>query len=256
MNWVLGFAVWAVASSSSAAPGIAIPGGRFAPLFGLDRAQESLPVAAFALDAVPVSNEDFAQFLQSAPSWKPGSVSKALADSKYLSHLDGGVAPVDFTRAPVTWVSWFAAEAYCESKGGRLPTTLEWEYVAAADETRRDASKDARFVERILGWYSKPFSTRDLLGPGSPPNAYGIAKLHGVAWEWTLDFNGVFVTGDNRQDGDKQSQFFCGNASTGSARREDYAAFMRYALRASLKSRSTLGNLSFRCAYDVKEPAP
>ena len=49
-------------------------------------------------------------------------------------------------------VSWFAASAYCEAQGARLPTWNEWEYAAAADETRRDARKDPVWRERILAW--------------------------------------------------------------------------------------------------------
>ncbi len=243
----LTLALWTSLQAHASVP---IEAGRFAPLFGLDTGQESFPVEAFAIDERPVSNSDFAAFAAGAPEWRPARTPGALADGRYLSHFDGGVAPPGLEAAPVTWVSWFAAEAYCESKGGRLPRTLEWEYVAAADETRRDASRDPAFADRILKWYSRPFSPADLKLPGSPINAWGVRGLHGLVWEWTLDFNGVFVTGDNRQDGDKQSQFFCGNAATGSARREDYAAFMRYALRSSLSARSTLANLGFRCAYN------
>ncbi len=52
---------------------------------------------------------------------------------------------------PVTQVSWFAASAYCEAQHARLPMWAEWEYVAAADETRRDARGDPVWRERILG---------------------------------------------------------------------------------------------------------
>jgi len=44
----------------------------------------------------------------------------------------------------------------------------------------------------------------------------------------------------------------CGAGSTGSARREDYAAFMRYALRSCLTPRTALPTLGFRCAGAAK----
>lgn len=236
-----------VAATAFAAAPVALPAGRFAPLFGMDVGQESLTVGAFQLDVRPVSRAAFAQFLAANPDWLRGKPAKALADHRYLESFTREDLP---PSAPVTEVSWFAARAYCAWRGGRLPMTLEWEYAAAADETRRDASRSPDFAQRILDWYAKPAKPGDLAQPGSPRNVYGVEALHGLVWEWTDDFNAVFVTGDNRQDGDRNAKYMCGSGATGSARREDYAAFMRYALRSSLTARSALPNLGFRCAYD------
>lgn len=243
----LGSALLLVIAATAAAGQVSLPAGRFAPLFGLDVGQTDFPVGAFSLDVRPVSRGEFAKFLEANPSWKKPV--KALIDDRYLVSWSKKRSDA----VPVVEVSWFAAKAYCAWKGGRLPTTLEWEYAAAADETRRDASRDAAFAQRILDWYSRPSSEKDLEQPGSPRNVYGVEALHGLVWEWTDDFNAVFVSGDNRQDGDKDTKYMCGSASTGSARREDYAAFMRYALRSSLTPRTALPNLGFRCAGSAQE---
>ena len=227
---------------------VQLPAGRFAPLFGLDVGQADFPVGAFALDARPVSRAQWLQFLEQHPAWRKGKPPRALVDERYLASLENRLSPT----APVVEISYFAAQAYCGWKGGRLPSTLEWEYAAAADETRRDASRDPKFAQRILDWYSSPARPDDLERPGSPRNVYGVEALHGLVWEWTDDFNAVFVSGDNRQDGDKNARYMCGSSATGSARREDYAAFMRYALRSSLTPRTALPNLGFRCAYRPK----
>ncbi|MDP2270424.1 MAG: formylglycine-generating enzyme family protein [Archangium sp.] len=226
--------------------GIALPAGRFAPLFGMDVGQKDFPVGAFSLSVRPVSRAEWARFLEAKPEWQKPT--KVLADERYLNSWKTPLAP----RAPVVEISWFAARAYCTWKGGRLPTTLEWEYAAAADEDHRDASRDPLFAQRILDWYSRPARPGDLELPGSPKNAYGLEAMHGLVWEWTDDFNSVFVSGDNRQDGDSNAKYMCGSSATGSARREDYAAFMRYALRSSLTPRTALPNLGFRCAFAAK----
>ena len=225
---------------------VSLPAGRFAPLFGLDVGQQDFAVGAFSLDVRPVSRAEFEKFLEAQPKWR--APSRALADERYLASWGSPLA----AHAPVVEISWFAARAYCAWKGGRLPSTLEWEYAAAADETRRNASRDPVFAQRILDWYARPARPGDLERPGSPRNAWGVEAMHGLVWEWTDDFNGVFVTGDNRQDGDKSTNFMCGSGATGSERREDYAAFMRSALRSSLTARSTSRHLGFRCAESGK----
>lgn len=247
------FLVCVTASFDGEAQAMAsIPEGRFAPLFGLDVGQQAFPVGAFRVDVRPVSRARFADFLAANAQWSKERAPKALVDAAYLEGFD----PKTHPDAPVTGVSYFAARAFCAWRGGRLPTTLEWEYVAAADETRRDASREADFARRILDWYGRPNRADDLLQAGSPRNVYGVEALHGLVWEWTEDFNGLFVTGDNRQDGDRDPKAMCGAGATGSARREDYAAFMRYAMRSSLTPRSSLPRLGFRCVVDERKGGP
>ncbi len=220
---------------------VVLPAGRFAPLVGLEQAQADLPVASFSLDVRPVTRAQFARFLAEHPQWSRERVNARLADERYLASFDR-LRPGD----PVVEVSYFAARAYCQWVHARLPTTLEWEYAAAADETLRDASRSPAQLQRILDWYSKTSSPDDLHQAGSPRNVYGIEALHGLVWEWTEDFNGQSSFGDSRS-AERNANFTCGGALE-SNRREEYAAFMRYALRSSLTPRASLPNVGFRCA--------
>jgi formylglycine-generating enzyme required for sulfatase activity len=237
------------ASPAWAGEPASLPGGRFAPLFGLDVGQTDFPVAAFSLAVRQVSRAEWAAFLEANAGWRPGVPARTLVDSRYLASWSPDSAA---GHAPVVEVSYFAARAYCGWRGGGRPRPVVGESGAAAAAARRDASRDAAFAQRILDWYSKPTRPGDLEKlTGSPRNVYGVEALHGLVWEWTDDFNAVFVSGDNREDGDKNAKYLCGSSATGSARREDYAAFMRYALRSSLTPRTALPNLGFRCAYPV-----
>lgn len=230
---------------------VRIPGGKFTPLFGFGKKEKrEYSVAPFFVDRVPVSRREFLDFTQKNPAWSRKKVNSLFADENYLRDF---AVQGKSARFPVTHVSWFAAQAYCESEGGRLPTVLEWEFMAAASEGKADASQDPDFMARILEWYSKPGNNLGLREVGkSVPNFYGVQDLHGLIWEWTSDFNSVFVTGDNRQDGDKSTASVCGAGSTDASTRSDYAAFMRYAMRSSVEARFAQPNLGFRCAYDKR----
>jgi formylglycine-generating enzyme required for sulfatase activity len=213
-------------------------------------------VGAFWLDENPVTNEEFRRFVSLQPRFRKGHISPLFADAGYLAHW---AAPLELgkdalPRQPVVHVSWFAAKAYCQSIGKRLPTEREWEYAASASETLADARTDAATKERILAWYSKP-SSRPLPEVGqSPKNYYGVRDLHGLVWEWVLDWNSTLVSSDSRSSGNKDTQAFCGAGALGFSDTNDYAAFMRRAFRSALTAEYTTQSLGFRCARDAHVP--
>ena len=148
----------------------------------------------------------------------------------------------------MTGVSWFAAQAYCEAQGARLPTWLEWEYAAAADETRKDARTDPAWRERILTWYSRP-SNAPLASVGSAAaNVYGVQDLHGLVWEWTEDYASMLVSGDSREQKSQDRLKFCGAGAIGMDDRENYTVLMRVAMLSALEADDVTSNLGFRCA--------
>jgi formylglycine-generating enzyme required for sulfatase activity len=155
---------------------------------------------------------------------------------------------------PVTGVSWFAARAYCAAEHGRLPTWYEWEYAAAADETRRDARQDPGWRERILAWYAVS-AAGPLADVGQrAPNVYGVEDLNGLVWEWVEDFGGLMVSGDSRSQGDPDKLQFCGAGALSAEIRDDYPVLMRIALLSSLEARYATRSLGFRCASQEERP--
>ncbi|MEZ4269820.1 MAG: formylglycine-generating enzyme family protein [Myxococcota bacterium] len=231
---------------------VRVPAGVYRPFFPPPGGPTEEQVPAFALEAHAVTNAQFLAFVRANPQWQRSKVPRIFADERYLTHWGGDLeAGPDLADRPVTYVSWFAARAYAEWAGRRLPTIVEWERAGAASETREDARGEAGLRERILGWYSRPTPRVPPKVQSTPANLWGVYDLHGVVWEWTDDFNTLLRQGEARGDGQPGGGLFCGAGSVGSADPSDYAAYMRFALRSSLRGAFCLGNLGFRCATDV-----
>ncbi|NJX14461.1 formylglycine-generating enzyme family protein [Tamlana crocina] len=227
-----------------------IKGSRYIPLYGRD--STVVEVNDFQMDVYPVSNADYMAFVQKYPKWQKNNVISLFADKSYLSNWKSHseLKAIENPNSPVTYVSWFAAKAYCECQGKRLPTVDEWEYVAMADETTKDARNKPSYNQQILTWYETPRTNQNAIGK-TQKNVWGVYDMHGLVWEWTLDFNSVLITGESRKDVDKDSNLFCGSAAVNATDLMNYAAFMRYAIRGSLKAKYSMKNLGFRCVKDI-----
>lgn len=247
---VLMAALWCTAGTCLAASRLPIGPADFASVLPSGTTQPLIHVARFSLDPRPVTNGEFLAFVASHPQWQRGHVPTLFADGDYLSHWASPQRLGTSARPdqPVTRVSWFAARAYCEAAGGRLPSWYEWELAAAADERQPDARADPLWRARILDWYSQP-ANHPLAAVGlGPANYYGIQDLHGLVWEWVDDFNALIVSGDSRDQGDPDKLKFCGAGALSLQDRDDYAVLMRIAFLSALEARSTARTLGFRCS--------
>ncbi|HEY1194181.1 formylglycine-generating enzyme family protein [Flavobacterium sp.] len=225
--------------------------GSFVPLYGAV-SKKPVEVKSFYIDIYPVTNHEFLEFVKKNPSYQKSKIKGIFADKSYLSYWK---TDFDFGNAkpnsPVTGVSWFAAKKYCECEGKRLATMDEWEYVAMADTKKIDARTKKEFNEYILSWYEKSKTYENEIGK-TFKNYWGVYDMHGLVWEWTSDFNSIFLSGESRKDKSNDKNLFCGSGSVNASDLMDYAAFMRYAFRGSLKAQYSTRNLGFRCASTTK----
>lgn len=245
----------ALAKDAQAPKFVLLPGGEFTSVLAYEDTGGRMKVAPFELQQRPVTNAQFLAFVSKHPAWRQGGAPRVFAESRYLSHWEAPLVLGKDALAdqPVVNVSWFAATAYCESIGARLPTWAEWEYASAADETRNDARQDPAWKERILSWYSRPSNTALPRVGQSAANAYGIQDLHGLVWEWVEDFASMMVSSDSRKQGDPDRMRFCGAGALSMNDRDNYAVLMRTAMLSALGARDVTANLGFRCARDASK---
>ncbi len=232
---------------------VPIPAGRYAPNLRAVTDPVDVAVPAFLLEVLPVTNAGFLAFVTAQPKWRRSEVSRLFADSSYLEHWASDLEPGPRApaEAPVVRVSWFAARAYARWSGRRLPTTAEWERAAAAGYTTAEGKSEPDFNRDLYAWLARPVP--EILPPVSTAKAtlHGVRGLHGLVWEWVDDFNTAMVTGESRGDNGLERDLFCGSGAAGARDPSDYAAFMRSALRSSLKANNTTSSLGFRCARDA-----
>lgn len=234
---------------------VTIGPAEFAPAVPPSEKDKITHVQKFQLDVLPVTNAQFLEFIGLHEEWRRDKVSALFADESYLAHWPGPASLADAAQAqqPVVHVSWFAANAYCEARGARLPRWYEWELAAAADGKHPDARQDEAWRQQILNWYSNPSSGPMPAVGGGEPNYYGVHDLHGLIWEWVEDYNSMLVGVDNREQGGADKLEFCGAGSLSLEQKEHYAVLMRVAMLSSLEARYTTKNLGFRCARDAME---
>ncbi len=169
-----------------------------------ERPRHTVYVDAFFMDQHEVTNFEYQQFVRANPSWQKDKIDERFHNGNYLKDWQGNVYPSGKTRHPVVHVSWYAAMAYAQWLGKRLPTEAEWEYAARGGLSGKTFpwgdewdSNQAHIGEwrdgNRIGGTAK-------VGKLSP-NGYGLYDIAGNVWEWCLDeYNKDFYSTSPREN--------------------------------------------------------
>ncbi|MFT3769828.1 MAG: bifunctional serine/threonine-protein kinase/formylglycine-generating enzyme family protein [Minicystis sp.] len=157
---------------------VLIPAGPFQ--MGPDR--RSVHLDAFYVDRHPVTNREFATFLD-ITGYRP----ERADEGRFVHHFRNGQVPAGLEDHPVVYVSWDDARAYAAWAGKRLPSEAEWEKAARGTDGRkypwgRAEPGPTRANYGKLRGGTTPVGT---FPEGASP--YGVLDLAGNVWEWCED---------------------------------------------------------------------
>ena len=142
-------------------------------------------INGFLIDIFPVTNAQYMKFLDANPQWQKKNVPSQLHDGSYLESWIGRSPPRNRTDHPVVYVSWYAAMAYAEWVGKRLPNKAEWERAARGGLHGKKYSWGDSINTEQANYGMHIGKTTEV--NKYPPNEYGIYDMVGNVWEWCLD---------------------------------------------------------------------
>jgi formylglycine-generating enzyme required for sulfatase activity len=162
-----------------------------------------------------------------------------LNDPSQKIKFDGTTFTVQtgFKNHPMTMVSWFGAQGYCEYFNSRLPTEMEWEKAGRGTD-ERPFPWGAEIMRENANFYSSrdPFEDMSTFGSRTSPvgfyngqkygdfqtqdsaSPYGLYDMAGNVWQWTGDvYEGMhyrFMRGGSKDTYDMDLRLWVRNNAT------------------------------------------
>jgi sulfatase modifying factor 1 len=95
---------------------------------------------------------------------------------------------------PRDCITWTESAAFCEKRGGRLPTEAEWEYVARGPDGLKYPWGNEFIADNVV---YRGNSDRPQVAGNKPGGVswIGAFDLGGNVWEWVNDWYGAYPSG-------------------------------------------------------------
>lgn len=214
-----------------------VPAGEF--IMGSNRANPDqapaikVPLAAFYIDITPVTNRDYARFVEATDHVPP-------TNWKTVS------CPPGTGTLPVTCITWQAAADYAIWGGKRLASEPQWEK-AARGADGRPFPWGAEWEPTFANWNGNPrfFGAAEMQPVGSFPDdrsPYGCLDMAGNVVEWTRSWYKPYGPGDFKSE-DFGEKF---RVVRGGSYNSNDRAYLLCSRRGHARS-DTTGAIGFRC---------
>lgn len=181
-----------------------------------ERPPHEISLSSFWLDQTEVTNDQFALFLNENGNQEEGGVLWLDANDR-----DNRVEKIDglwrtengYADHPIIEISWYAAQAYCQWAGGRLPSEAEWEYAARGPNhliypwgDEFDSSK-VSFCDLNCTQDWKDENADDGYPRTAPVGSFpggaswvGALDMAGNVWEWTDSWYQAYPENDHKSE--------------------------------------------------------
>jgi serine/threonine-protein kinase len=210
----------------------------------MGKAKRRVYLDAFYIDKTPVSNREFAKFVE-VTGYRPTDSSAA----RFLSHMPARKPRKGQETHPVVYVSWSDAREYASWAGKRLPTEAEWEKAARGVDGRKYPWGRSEPDAKKAHYGNKDGGTMPVGSFPQGASPYGALDMAGNVWEWCEDYddpafyeNGPPNNPRNAQSGSKALLVMRGGSYMYSPR-----ALRTYA-RISFEAHYRFAAGGFRCA--------
>lgn len=214
-----------------------------------------ITLRSYAVDAHPVTNEQFVRFLTAMGGEKDSYHRDLIRLRDSRLKRSGGKLSIEsgYHKHPVVGVTWYGAAAYARWVGKRLPTEAEWE-IAASGAGGEWPFPTGENIDKSLCNY---FSADTTPVTSHPANALGLYDIAGNVYEWCYDwydynyYEKALQEPDN-PEGPLQGVYRVLRGGCWKSLKED--------LRCSRRHRNNPGTVNstygFRCASDVDPVTP
>ncbi len=224
-----------------------------------EQPSKKIKIKSFYIGKYEVSNYEFIDFLNANGNQFEGNTIWTNLNGQWDNlkchiYLKDSIFKVEngFEKYPVNFVSWFAANAYCKWKGGRLPTEAEWEYAAKVGSLNKKNWNKTDSTIDDYAWHKLNSGNKWHQSGEKKPNGAGLYDILGNLWEWCNDYyrEDYYKTRPNKNpSGPKSGDYRVIRGGSWTNGPEMLSTSNRNALNPN----SNKINLGFRIVYDIKE---
>ncbi|MBN2444593.1 MAG: SUMF1/EgtB/PvdO family nonheme iron enzyme [Spirochaetales bacterium] len=154
----------------------------------MDNLPHPVSLKPFYISITEVTNKDFFDFTRANPDWLPSNrellTIDGLATDEYLIHWEEGSPLEEDLLKPVTNISYYAAQGYCEWLSSYLPGNLNSFKAALPSEAEWECV--ARFIENKINpslFFEENQKVLTNVGRNKNDPAT-VQDMFGSVWEW------------------------------------------------------------------------